>query len=328
MNTFGRLFRVTIYGESHQKAIGVIIDGIKPGIKFNESVLLEDLERRKPGAIGTTKRVESDQPYITSGVYQGYTTGSPIHITFENTKTQSKDYSNLISFPRPGHADFVAIKKYKGFSDPRGGGPFSGRMTTGLVAAGSFAKMFTGFNVDAKLIQAGELTDMSKLDDYIQDASNKGESVAGIIEVTVKDLSIGLGEPFFESLESKMAQMMFSIPAIKAIEFGVGFKGVSLFGSQYNDCLIDETGKTKTNHNGGVNGGITNGNPLVFRVLVKPASSVYVKQETYHFIENKILPQQIEGRHDAFIARRAVIVVENACHIVLADLLLQSKSRD
>lgn len=328
MNTFGSHFKVTIYGESHQKAIGVIIDGIKPGIKYDEAVLLADLERRKPGAIGTTKRIELDYPDITSGIYKGYTTGSPIHITFLNTNTQSKDYSNLISFPRPGHADFVSINKYQGFQDERGGGRFSGRMTTGLVAAGSFAKMMTGFNVSAKLIQAGTLTDMNRLDEYISEISKKGESIGGIIEVTVTDLPIGLGEPFFDSVESKIAAMMFSIPAVKAIEFGVGFKGISLFGSEFNDPIIDEKGTTKTNNNGGINGGITNGNPLLFRVLVKPASSVFVKQETYHFNEGKIMTQQIEGRHDAFIARRAVVVVENATHIVLADLELERKSRD
>ncbi|HKL60867.1 MAG TPA: chorismate synthase [Acholeplasma sp.] len=328
MNTYGRLFSVSIYGESHQSAIGTVISGMKPGILYNEALLLADLDRRKPGAVGTTKRIEKDDPIITSGIYNGYTTGAPIHIMFTNTKTESKDYSNLLKQPRPGHADFVSLVKYQGFSDPRGGGHFSGRITAGLVAAGSFAKMLTGFNVSAKLIQAGDLEDLSKLDEYLEKIVAAGQSVGGIIEVTIKDLPIGLGEPFFDSVESKIAQMMFSIPAVKAIEFGVGFKGISLKGSEYNDLIIDKTGKTKTNNNGGINGGITNGNDVVFRVLVKPTSSVYVPQETYHFEHGKIETQLIEGRHDAFIARRAVVVVENACAVVLADLFLLSKTRD
>lgn len=327
MNQFGKLFSITIYGESHQKSVGVIIDGMPSGIKYDEALLLNDLSRRKAGAVGTTKRVESDIPNITSGVYQGYTTGSPIHISFDNNNTRSEDYQNLLKQPRPGHADFTGYHKYNGYNDPRGGGHFSGRLTTTIVAAGSFAKMLLDKPIEAKLIQVGDLTDLSKLDAYLEVITKAHDSVGGIIEVTVKQLPVGIGEPFFDSVESKLSQMLFSIPAVKGVEFGVGFKGIHLKGSQFNDQFIDENGTTKTNHNGGLNGGITNGNDLVLRVFVKPASSIFLPQETYDFQTNEVKTLLIEGRHDACIARRAVVVIENAVAIALADLLLEFKSR-
>ncbi|MCU0104370.1 chorismate synthase [Acholeplasma vituli] len=328
MNHFGTLFSVNIYGESHGKAVGVVVDGMKPGISFNESLLLNDLSRRKAGAVGTTKRIEADEPQILSGVYRGYTTGAPIHILFENTNTKSEDYQNLLKQPRPGHADFTSYVKYKGFADQRGGGHFSGRLTTGIVAAGAFAKMLIPAKFESKLVQVGDLTDMNGLDEYLKSISEGLDSVGGIVEVKVSGLEIGIGEPFFDSVESKIAHMVFSVPAIKGIEFGIGFKGIQLKGSEFNDQIIDESGKTKTNHNGGLNGGITNGNDLVVRVFVKPASSIFLKQDTFDFESKSVKPLQIVGRHDACIARRAVVVIENAIAIALADLYLQKKSRE
>ena len=328
MNHFGTLFTVSVYGESHGKAVGVVLDGVTPGILVDQALLEKDLNRRKAGAIGTTKRIEADEPKIISGVYRGYTTGAPIHILFENTNTKSEDYNNLLKQPRPGHADFTSFKKYKGFSDQRGGGHFSGRLTTGIVAAGSFAKMLLNAQFDSKLIRVGDLTDMNGLDEYLKAISDSFDSVGGIVEVKVNGLEVGIGEPFFDSVESKIAHMVFSVPAIKGIEFGIGFKGIELKGSQFNDRITDESGKTETNHNGGLNGGITNGNELVVRVFVKPASSIFLKQDTFDFESNTVKTLQIEGRHDACIARRAVVVIENAIAIALADLYLQKKSRE
>lgn len=328
MNHFGTLFTVSIYGESHGKAVGVVVDGVVPGILIDEALLESDLNRRKAGAIGTTKRIEADEPKIISGVYKGYTTGAPIHIMFENTNTKSEDYMNLIKQPRPGHADFTSYIKYKGFADQRGGGHFSGRLTTGIVAAGSIAKMLLNAQFESKLIRVGELTNMNGLDEYLKGISESFDSVGGIVEVKVNGLEIGIGEPFFDSVESKIAHMVFSVPAIKGIEFGIGFEGIELKGSQFNDRIISESGKTETNHNGGLNGGITNGNELVVRVFVKPASSIFLKQDTFDFESNTIKTLQIEGRHDACIARRAVVVIENAIAIALADLYLQKKSRE
>lgn len=328
MNHFGTLFSVNIYGESHGKAVGIVIDGMTPGVLVDEKLLLSDLNRRKAGAVGTTKRIEADEPKIISGVYRGYTTGAPIHVMFENTNTRSEDYNNLLKQPRPGHADFTSFVKYKGFADQRGGGHFSGRLTTGIVAAGSFAKMLLNVVFESKLVRVGDLTDMNGLDEYLQGISENFDSVGGIVEVRVRNLEVGIGEPFFDSVESKIAHMVFSVPAIKGIEFGVGFKGIELRGSQFNDPIVDAKGRTETNHNGGLNGGITNGNELVVRVFVKPASSIFLKQDTFDFETNSVQSLQIEGRHDACIARRAVVVIENAIAIALADLYLQKKSRE
>lgn len=327
MNSFGTLFRISIYGESHQKAIGVIIDGMKPGVFFDQNLLNQDLDRRKAGAIGTTKRIEADIPIVTSGIFNGHTTGAPIHVMFENNNTKSEDYQNLLKQPRPGHADFTGYQKYKGFNDNRGGGHFSGRLTTTIVAAGSFAKMMLDFDFKTKLVQVGTLKDISKLDSYLESVSQSFDSVGGIIEVRVNKLPVGLGEPFFDSVESKISHILFSIPAVKGVEFGVGFKGIAMYGSSFNDLIIDRSGKTGTNHNGGINGGITNGNELVVRVFVKPASSIFLPQETFNFETNEVKTLKIQGRHDACIARRAVVVLENAVAIALADLYLESKAR-
>ena len=326
MNSYGTLFRVTLYGESHQEAIGIVIDGTPSGIKIDETKITHDLNLWKPGAIGTTPRKEADLFKITSGVFNGYSTGSPIHLTIENQNIKSGDYEKLKNQPRPGHADFVANQKYKGFQDFRGGGRFSGRLTAPLVSAGAIAKMIVPFEFSNKLIQVGSLKDMSKLDSYLEKIAVSGDSVGGIVEVTVKNMMVGLGEPFFQKLDSEIGKMMFSVPAVKGVEIGTGFKGLEMLGSELNDQIIDATGKTKTNHSGGVSGGISNGNDLVIRVFIKPTSSIQMKQETFNFETNKVEKLEIGGRHDVCIARRAGIVLENALAIVLADLYLLNKA--
>jgi len=326
MNSYGTLFKVTLYGESHQEAIGVVIDGVPAGIEIIESKITEDLIKRQAGAIGTTTRIEPDLFKITSGVFKGYSTGSPIHLMIENVNIRSKDYEHLINQPRPGHADFVSNVKYKGFQDYRGGGRFSGRLTAALVAAGAIAKMIIPFELSNELIQVGTLKDLSKIDEYLEGIAKEGDSVGGLIEVKATNMIVGLGEPFFNKLDAEVAKIMFSMPAVKGVEIGTGFKGLEMNGSSFNDEFIDETGKTKTNHSGGVSGGISNGNDLIVKVMIKPTSSIQKPQETYSFETNQKEVLQIGGRHDVCIARRAGIVLENALAIVLADLYLISKA--
>ncbi len=325
MNSYGKLFQVTLYGESHQEAIGVVVDGMIPGTVIDEALIDADLERRKPGAIGTTARKEDDTFKITSGVFNGKATGSPIHLMIENKNIKSKDYDKLVHQPRPGHADFVSHIKYKGFQDYRGGGRFSGRLTAALVAAGSLAKMMIPYDISSEMIRVGELTDLSHLDVYLTEIAKMGDSVGGIIKVVVKDVPVGLGEPFFGKLDAEIAKMVMSIPAVKGVSFGAGFEAADRLGSAWNDVFINERGLTKTNHSGGVSGGISNGNDLVIKVLVKPTSSIQKTQTTYDFIQHELSQLEIGGRHDVAIIRRIGVVLENAIAIVLADLMLQAK---
>lgn len=323
MNSFGRLFRVSIYGESHGVSIGVVVDGVKPGIKLSVDDFKSDLLRRKSGGIGTTPRIEPDEVMIESGVFNGFTTGAPISLRFINTNTKSKDYSNLVDQPRPGHADFTAHAKYDGFNDYRGGGHFSGRITLGMVAAGVIAKkMLEGVTFQTKILNLNGETDTKRFQDIIKSAVEAHDSIGGIIGLTVNGVPVGLGEPYFDSLESTISHLMFSIGAVKGIEFGKGFDGVSLKGSEFNDRIIDETGKTATNNNGGINGGISNGNPIDLKVFVKPTPSVGVPQDTYNFKDKEVNSLLIEGRHDAAIILRAMVVCEAACAIALCDAML------
>ncbi len=322
MNSFGKLFRVSIYGESHGKEVGVLIDGCPAGIPLEEKDFETALLRRKSGAKGTTPRLESDTPTIKSGVFKGKTTGAPVLITFENKNVKSKDYDSLKDTPRPGHADFTAMKKYGGFNDYRGGGHFSGRLTLGLVAAGVTAKkIIAPVTVKATLVEAGGDTDIERA---VNEAIKIKNSIGGIIECEAQNVPVGLGEPFFDSVESMLSHMMFSIPAVKGIEFGAGFKAARMTGSEHNDPIIDANGKTETNHAGGINGGITNGNPLVFRVVVKPTSSISLPQRTINMKTGEQTDMVIEGRHDTCIALRVPVVVECAAAIVLADLMKRS----
>lgn len=326
MNTYGTLFRVSIYGESHGKAIGVLIDGIPAGIKLNLNHIKEDLDKRRPGGKGTTTRIEGDDFSILSGYFNGYTTGTPLHVMIENQNTRSEDYENLKKHPRPGHADFVGEVKYKGFQDYRGGGHFSGRLTAAIVVAGAIAKQMIPFQISSKIVQLGNETDHTKFDQLIDKLQQEKDSIGGIIEIKATNMMVGLGEPFFYKLDAEIAKMMFSIPAVKGVEIGDGFHGVHLKGSEFNDAMIDASGKTKTNHSGGVSGGISNGNDLVINVMMKPASSIGKVQQTFDFIQNDVKELEVRGRHDSVIIKRAGIVLESALAISLADFYLISKA--
>ena len=320
MNSFGRIFRISIYGESHGPSVGIIIDGCPPGILIEKEDFNRELLRRKSGAKGTTPRIEADHPQFMSGIFNNLTTGAPIHIMFENSNTRSGDYSEFREIPRPGHADFVASKKYKGYEDYRGGGHFSARLTVGLVAAGVLAKKILGtVTIESKLIEAGGKTD---IDQAIDQAIADNDTIGGIIECTVKNLPIGLGEPYFDSVESMLSHIIFAIPATRGIEFGTGFQAAKMLGSQHNDWFVDKNGKTRTNHSGGINGGISNGNELVFKVAIKPTSSTAKTQQTLNFNTNEITDFVVRGRHDVCVALRAPVIVEAATAIVLADLKL------
>jgi chorismate synthase len=320
MNGFGRKFRINIFGESHGKSVGVNIDGCPPGIEIDESDFVYDLDRRRSGAKGTTPRLESDLPELISGVFNGFTTGAPITIIFKNEDTRSKDYSKLREHPRPGHADFTAFKKFNGFNDYRGGGHFSARLTLGLVSAGVIAKkIIRPIDIQAKLIS---VHGSNKIENEIDNAISKGESVGGIVECIASNLPVGLGEPFFDSVESVISHLVFAIPAIKGIEFGSGFSAALMYGSEHNDLIINESGKTQTNHAAGVNGGISNGNDLIFRIAVKPTSSISKAQGTFNLKTGQVEDLIIGGRHDVCVALRVPVVLESVTAIALADFFL------
>jgi len=333
MNSFGRIFRVSIFGESHGENVGVIIDGCPGGMSLKIEDFSPDLERRKAGAKGTTPRKEDDIPEIVSGVFNDKTTGAPITILFKNSNTRSGDYEKQRAVPRPGHADFVASKKFDGFQDYRGGGHFSGRLTVALVAAGIVAKKILdlipnpspkerGIKITATILEIGGETDLDK---GLQKAIDAKDSIGGIIECRVDGLPIGLGEPFFDSAESLLSHAVFAIPAVRAIEFGTGFAAAKMFGSKHNDAIEDASGRTASNNAGGVVGGLTNGNELVFRIAIKPTSSTPQEQQTLNIETNKVEPFSVKGRHDLCIALRVPVVLEAATAIVLADLMLLNK---
>ncbi len=325
MNSFGTVFRVSIYGESHGHQIGVVVDGCPAGIHLSEADLEEDFARRRAGGRGTTPRVEPDLPRIVSGVYRGKTSGAPLAVVFENTNTKSEDYDNLLKHPRPGHADFTATKKYGGFSDPRGGGHFSGRITLGIVAAGVIAKkIIAPATISATLLEAGGTHEIALA---VEEAIAEGDSIGGLIECSCTDLPSGLGEPFFNSVESMIAHMIFAVPATRGIEFGSGFASARMKGSEHNDNIISQSGKTETNYASGINGGITNGNEIIFRVPIKPTSSISIPQHTYNFQNQQVEELVIEGRHDSCIALRIPVVIECAAAIALADLMLLEQRR-
>jgi chorismate synthase len=321
MNSFGRLFRVSIFGESHGAAVGIIIDGCPAGIELTEADFITDIERRKGGTQkGTTPRQETDAPIFKSGVFQNKTTGAPLMIMFENNNTRSGDYEKQRAFPRPGHADFVAHKKFGGFEDYRGGGHFSGRLTVCLVAAGVVAKkVLENISVVANILEIGGEQDLEK---GLQKAIDAKDSIGGIVECVVKGLPVGLGEPFFDSVESQIAHAVFSIPAVKGVEFGAGFLAAKMFGVEHNDSILNGEGKTETNNAGGIVGGITNGNDLVFRIVVKPTSSTPKEQETLNWETGAVETFSVKGRHDLCIALRVPPVLEAVTAFVLADLML------
>lgn len=321
MNSFGHLFRISIFGESHGECVGITIDGCPAGLSLSPEDLLSDLERRKGGKQkGTTPRQEEDYPIFKSGVFNGKTTGFPITILFDNKNTRSEDYNKQRNIPRPGHADWVAHQKFGGNEDYRGGGHFSARLTAGIVAAGAIAKkIMPSVKIEALITEIAGEADTEK---GLQKAIDAKDSVGGIIECRVNGLPIGLGEPYFNSVESSLAHIVFAIPAVRGIEFGTGFAAAKMFGSQHNDSIENMDGKTITNHAGGVVGGITNGNELVFRLAIKPTSSTPKEQNSLNWDTQQMENFSIRGRHDLCVALRAPVIVEAATAIVLADFML------
>lgn len=325
MNTFGRVFRIHIFGESHGPCVGVTIDGVPPGIPIDTTDFMPALLRRQGNnGIGTTPRKEDDIPQFLSGVYNAFSTGAPMTILFDNNNTRSNDYAKHRAIPRPSHADFVAHQKYEGFEDHRGGGHFSARLTTGIVAAGVIAekiikKHISNYAVETRFVTVGgEPTVEAGLDKAI---AHK-DSVGAVINCTINGLPIGLGEPFWDSCESVLAHAMFSIPAVKGIQFGQGFEAANMLGTEHNDCIIDSDGTTSTNHAGGIVGGITNGMPLTFDLAFKPTASTPKTQESYNFETNTVEAFSVKGRHDLCVALRAPVIIEAMAHIVICDLLL------
>lgn len=334
MNSFGRIFRISIFGESHGESVGVNIDGCPAGLPLSVEDFLMDIERRKGGnQKGTTPRKEDDLPIFKSGIFNNKTTGAPITILFDNNNTRSTDYEKQRAVPRPGHADFVANEKFGGYEDFRGGGHFSGRLTVALVAAGVIAKKLlallyaspdeansqSSINVHADIVEIGGETDCEK---GLQKAIDAKDSIGGIVSCTVTGLPIGLGEPFFDSAESLLSHAVFAIPAVRGIEFGTGFAAARMFGIEHNDSIEDKSGKTKTNHAGGIVGGITNGNELTFRIAVKPTSSTPKQQQTLNWQSGEVEPFSVKGRHDLCIALRVSVVLEAVTAVVLADMML------
>ena len=339
MNTFGRRFRVSIFGESHGELIGVTLDGVPAGLELSEQDFMADILRRKSGAKGTTPRIETDQPSIVSGVFEGHTTGAPLTVVFRNTNTHSSDYSLFAAMPRPGHADLTAALKWDDCQDPRGGGHFSGRLTLPIVAAGVVAKKVlsdltmldeTPCNeVNARIVELGGIGLSGEVQDglpeawqqAIDQAVKDGDSLGAVVECVVPDIDPGYGEPFWDSVESQIAHAVFAIPGVRGIEFGDGFKAAAMKGSEHND-QIGEDGRPVKNGAGGVNGCITNGAPIRFRVAFKPTSSIRKAQETFNFATGQMDTLEVPGRHDACFALRAPVVVEAMTAIILADLAL------
>ncbi len=324
MNQFGYNFRLALWGESHGPMVGITIDGVRPGIPLSEADFAEDLARRRGGsAPGTTPRREPDLPQIVSGLYNGHTTGAPLTLLFANTNTRSQDYANVVRHFRPSHADTVAHFKYGGFNDPRGGGHFSARLTVTLVAAGVVAKKMLpeGVRFTTRLTEIGGCTDPQRFEEVLRAAAADLDSVGGIVECRVQGVPRGWGEPFFDSVESIIAHLLFSVPAVKGVEFGSGFAGSRMRGSQNNDPVIDAQGTTSTNNAGGINGGITNGNELVVRAALKPTPSIAREQMTFNLDTQRIEPLTIHGRHDVCVALRGAVVVEAAVAIALANFI-------
>lgn len=357
-NTLGNSTSITIFGESHGPYIGATIDGLAPGIEVSREFIDKQLTLRRPAGKISTARVEADEYQIISGVFEGKTTGTALTIIIPNTNTKSKDYSKMRSIARPGHADYTAYLKYHGYEDYRGGGHFSGRITAALVAAGAIvipALESKGIKIATHIERCAGVSDRTfeDLDKDIETLNNSsfavldekaaremlermeaiaqdGDSVGGVLETVVMGMPGGVGEPFFDSLESMLSHGLFSVPAIKGVEFGGGFDLVDALGSEYNDALRLKNGKitTKTNNNGGINGGISNGMPILIRCAVKPTPSIYKTQETVDFINETETLLSIEGRHDPAIIHRARVVVDSMVALVLYDVLSQRFGTD
>ena len=354
-NTFGQSVTVTLFGESHGEAIGAVIDGLAPGIEVDTEFIKEQLSKRRPQGIIDTPRVENDNFQILSGVFNGKTTGTPICIVIPNENTNSKSYAKDLL--RPSHADYTANEKYHGYQDYRGGGHFSGRVTAALVAAGAVAmKALEKLNIKiaTHILKCNKVSDRNfeninedidtllnksfpvlndcekEMVEVIQNARNNLDSVGGVLQTAIVGIPTGVGEPWFDSVESILSHAMFSIGGVKGIEFGQGFNFANMHGSEANDQFEIVDGKiiTKTNNNGGINGGITNGMPIVFNLAVKPTPSIAKTQNTVNIETMENTTIQINGRHDPAIIRRACIVVDSMCALVMCDLLAQRYGTD
>ena len=336
-SSFGKNLKVTIFGESHGPAIGCVLEGFPAGFAPDMDKVTAFMQRRASrGQAGATARSEEDLPEVLSGLFEGKTCGTPIAAVIRNNNTQSQDYANLNVCPRPGHADLTWNAKTKGANDYRGGGHASGRLTAPMCFAGALAKQYLesqGVTVEAGICsikdhQISDNRDEFGLDEearkIIEEAQKAGDSVGGIIECAITGLPMGLGSPIFDGVENKLSQAIFGIPAVKGIEFGSGFSGTKLMGSQNNDAFAYKNGKpvTKTNNAGGILGGITNGMPVTFRVAVKPTPSIAKEQQTVDLDKKKDASLEIKGRHDACIVPRALPVVEAVAALVALDLLL------
>lgn len=350
-NTFGSSVSLTLFGESHGEAIGAVLDGLAPGIKIDEEYIAKKMQQRMPYGKISTARHEEDKVEIVSGVYNGFTTGTPIALIIKNADMHSKDYSSTRYLARPGHADFTAYCKYHGFEDFRGGGHFSGRITAPVVAAGAILlgalqekdiyigthiKKCAGISdrdfddiksdliaVDDKIFSVLDTGKANEMKSAIEKAAENKDSVGGVLETAVFGIPAGVGEPWFDSLESMISHVVFGMPAVKGIEFGSGFEFSDMLGSQANDPFVCENGKisTLTNNNGGINGGISNGMPVIFRTAVKPTPSIFQKQTTVDFIKGENAEIELKGRHDPCIVHRACVVQDSLTALVVADML-------
>lgn len=352
---WGSKIKLSIFGESHGNAIGITIDGLPAGFSIDMDKIMMEMARRAPGKSSlSTPRKESDIPEILSGYFEGKTTGTPLCAIIRNSNTKSKDYSKLKDVMRPGHADYTGTVRYKGFNDYRGGGHFSGRITAPLVFAGAICKQILevkGIIVSAHINSIGKIKDCSFLESDISDellnsfkekelplintkledemrqeilsARSSGDSIGGTIECAILGVSPGIGDPFFDSVESTLAHLMFSVPAVKGIEFGKGFDISKMRGSEANDEYYLENGniKTKTNNNGGILGGITNGMPIIFNVAIKPTASIFKEQKAVNIITMEETTLCIEGRHDPCIVQRALPVIEAVAAIGITELM-------
>lgn len=360
-NNFGTNISMTIFGESHGPCIGITLDGLPAGFKINIERIKEDMEKRKAKGSISTQRHEDDEVEIVSGFFNGYTTGTALTILIQNKNTQSKDYSDIQYRLRPGHADFSAYEKYHGFQDYRGGGHFSGRLTAPIVAAGSICRQILetkniligshieqlyalhdapfSNNIDElkKQIQTLNKKEFATLDEQVAqnmeqailEAKNEQDSIGGILESAIINLPAGMGEPFFDSIESILAHLLFSIPAVKGVSFGAGFQMAAKKGSEANDAFImNDTIQTKTNNNGGINGGISNGMPIIIHTCIKPTPSIYKAQETVDYKTKESQTLNIKGRHDPCILHRARIVVDSMIAFGILDLLMSNNANN
>ena len=355
-NSFGNSLTVTLFGESHGEYIGAVLDGIAPGIRINDEYIASKLALRRPSGKISTARVEADEYSIVSGVFRGYTTGTPLCILIPNRNKKSADYGEALDIPRPGHADYTARAKYHGYEDFRGGGHFSGRVTAALVAAGAvvqcaleglgiklgshitelhgaFDRPFENLGEDIDLLSKRSfptLGDGARMVKEIEKAAERGDSVGGILETAVIGIPSGVGEPWFDSMESMLSHGLFSIPGVKGVEFGLGFAFADVYGSEGNDAFAVEDGRviTKTNNNGGINGGITNGMPIIFRTVIKPTPSIFKAQESVSLAKMENATLDLKGRHDPAIIHRARAVIDAVTALVIADALTMRYGTD